>query len=150
MKAILAQLAVQLLPYVAAALGALLCILAKEASSYFKSKTTNTKVQGMLDRLDTVMEDAVKSTQQSVVDSIKPGDNLAQALASAKTAALDSVKSHFGEKGLEEVKNVLGWDSVLLEKNLSTKLEAKVHDLKLARAVVKPEPVAVAVPVVAK
>jgi gas vesicle protein len=98
MKSILDQLGVQVLPLVETALGGLLCALIAMATAYIKSKTTNTKVQGALDRLDQVMEDAVKDTQQRVVSSIKPEDNMSQALADAKAAAIDSVKSHYGRR----------------------------------------------------
>lgn len=134
MKPILDQLVAQLLPIVVTALGGVLIAACGMAVAYLKSKTKNTKVQGALDRLDQVMEDAVKSTQQSIVSSIKPGDTAAQALADAKAAAIASAKSHYGAQGIAELKKVLGWDDILLEKNLSTKLESKVHDMKQSQA----------------
>jgi hypothetical protein len=131
MRQALEQGVVQLLPTLVAVLGGLLCALIGYAITYLKSKTTNTKVLGALDRLDQVSEDAVKDAQQRVIGSLKPGDNMNQVLAEAKTSAIDSVKSHYGEKGIEELKKVLGWEDA--DKNLSTKIEAKVHDLKLER-----------------
>lgn len=130
LKSILDQLGVQVMPLIVTSLGALLCALIGMLTVYVKSKTGNTKVQGAMDRLDQVMEDAVKATQQQVVSAIKPTDNMAQALADAKAAAIASAKAHYGEKGIEELKKILGWDDALLEKNMSTKVEAKVHDLK--------------------
>lgn len=134
MRQALEQAATQLIPPLVLALSGLLCALVAYASSYFKSKTKNVKVQDAIGRLDSVMEDAVRSAQQSVVSAIKPGDDLSQVLANAKTAALDSVKSHYGPQGITELKKVLGWDDTLLAKNLDTKLESKVHDLKLERS----------------
>lgn len=130
LKSIVDQLGVQIMPLVVTALGTLSCALIGMLTVYVKSKTNNTKVQGAMDRFDQVMEDAVKATQQSVVSSIKPGDNMTQALADAKASAIASAKSHYGEKGIEELKKILGWDDALLEKNMSVKVEAKVHDLK--------------------
>lgn len=132
MRQALEQGVVQLLPTLVAVLGSLLCALIGFAITYLKSKTKNAQVLGALDRLDQVTEDAVKDAQQRVVSSVKPGDNLNQVLTEAKASALDSVKSHYGEKGIQELKKVLGWDDV--QKNLSTKIEAKVHDLKLEKA----------------
>lgn len=129
MRQEISQIIQQLIPPLLLALGSLLCVLVGFATNYIASKTKNTKVQQALARLDQVMEDAVKSAQQTVVSSIKPGDDMAKTLAEAKAAALASVESHYGPKGIDELKTVLGWDD--LEKNLSTKLEAKVHDLKM-------------------
>ncbi len=140
MKPILDQLVVQLMPYVVTALGGLLCALVAYAISFLKSKTKNAKAQSALDRLDQVMEDSVKATQQKVVAAIKPGDNMTQAFADAKAAAIDSAKSHYGPQGIAELKKVLGWDDALLDKNLDTKVEAKVHDMKIETAAATPAP----------
>lgn len=133
MKTAIENALVPLLPVITTALGTLLCALIAYAISFIKSKTKNAKAQAALDRLDQVMEDAVKATQQAVVSSIKPGDDMAKALADAKAAAIDSAKSHYGPQGIEELKKILGWDDSLLAKNMDTKVESKVHDLKLAR-----------------
>lgn len=132
MRPALEQILQQLIPPLVVALSGLLCVLIGFATNYIASKTNNAKVQAALGRLDQVMSDAVKSAQQTIIGSIKPGDNLATTLSEAKAVALSDVKSHYGEKGIAELKKVLGWDDV--EKNLSTKLEAAVHDLKIERS----------------
>lgn len=132
MRPALEQILQQLIPPLVVALSGLLCVLIGFATNYIASKTKNAKIQAALNRLDTVVDDAVKSAQQTIIGSIKPGDDLAKSLAEAKAAALASVESHYGPKGIDELKTVLGWDD--LEKNLSTKLEAKVHDLKMDKA----------------
>lgn len=140
MRQILEQEFTKLIPTILDAIGVLLCALIAYATMYLKSKTKNTKVLGALDRFDQVAEDAVKDAQQRVIGSIKPGDDLKQVLADAKVSAVDSVKAHYGEKGLEELKKILGWDDI--QKNLSTKIEAKVHDLKIEKGptILTPDP----------
>jgi len=135
MRQALEQAGASLIPLLVPIVGGLLSALIAYAITYIKNKTKNSTVLSALDRLDQVAEDAVKDAQQRIVSSIKPNDNLATTLAEAKTSAVDAVKSHYGAKGLEELKKVLGWDD--LEKNLSTKIEAKVHDLKMARDTVQ-------------
>lgn len=132
MREALSQAVAQLIPPLIVALSGLLCALIAYATSYFRSKLKNTKIQDALDRLDQVAEDAVKDSQQRIIGSIKQGDNLPKMLLEAKSAALDSVMAHYGTKGIDELKKILGWDDIA--KNLSTKVEAKVHDLKLERA----------------
>jgi hypothetical protein len=48
-------------------------------------------------------------------------------------AAIDSVKSHLGMKGIAELAKILGLEGGAVEKLLSTRVEAAVHDLKVAR-----------------
>lgn len=128
MRQVLEQAATQLIPPLMVALGGLLCALVAYATSYFRNKTKNAKIQEALDRFDLVAEDAVKDAEQRIIRAIKPGDDLGTVLLSAKAAAVESITSHYGDKGISELKKVLGWDDI--QKNISTKIEAKVHDLK--------------------
>lgn len=133
MKMFLETLGAQLLPTLTTAIGAMICALLAYATAYLKSKTKNADVQAALDRFDQVSESAVKDAQQSVIEAAekKDGKTPDEVFTAAKAAALASIKSHYGEKGLSELKKIFGWDDI--DKNLSSMVEAKVHDLKLSR-----------------
>lgn len=121
---------IHVIPGLITLLSGLLSALIIYATTSIASRTKNEKVKEALDRLSGVVQDAVKDAQQRIIGAI-PADatNLEEVLVKAKLTAMDSVKSHYGEKGIKELKTVLGWDD--FEKNLSTKIEAAVHDMKL-------------------
>jgi len=134
MKTFLETLAAQLLPTLTVALSAALCALVAYATSYLKSKTKNINIAAAFDRFNQVAESAVKDAQQSVIDAAAKDTDPEVVLANAKAAALASIKAHYGEKGMVELKQIFGWDVV--DANLSSIVEAKVHDLKLERTAV--------------
>ena len=118
-------------------LTALTWLMAK-AAQLIAAHLKNAYLRGVLLRLDDAILVSIKEVSQTTVDAIKAGSadgTLSDAdKARVKQAALDSVKSHLGMKGLLELAKILGLDDGALEKVLSTRIEAGVHDLKLARA----------------
>jgi hypothetical protein len=71
---------------------------------------------------------------QTIVDDLKAakadGVLSDEEKAAIKAKALANLKSHLGVKGLKELLSVLGLDDASLDKFLSSKLEASLHDVK--------------------
>jgi len=91
--------------------------------------TKNVRVQGVLGRLDVASEAAVRSVAQTEVDALKAGTvdgklTPEQAKA-ASEKAMAIVKSNLGEKGIADLKNILGVDDITAL--ISTHNEATVH-----------------------
>ena len=102
--------------------------------AWLKSKTTNSRVAGILERLGTLAMAVVQETEQTVVSKL--GDKADEtALLAARDAALMSLKSHLGEKGLKELEVVFGLeDQDAVIKMLITFIEQAVHSLKMTPA----------------
>lgn len=92
----------------------------------------------MLVRLDDAVLASVREVQQVTVDAIKEasadGKLSPDERAKVKQAALSSVKSHLGTKGLADLVKILGLEDGTIDSLISTRVEAAVHDLKQARA----------------
>jgi len=111
---------------------------AAKLALYIHAKVKSEYLRGVLVRLDDAVLGAVREVQQVTVDTIKAastdGKLTPDERAKAKQAAIDTVKSHLGMKGIGELAKVLGLEDGAIEKLLSTRVEAAVHDLKQARA----------------
>jgi hypothetical protein len=98
----------------------------------------NEYLRGVLVRVDTAILAVVREIQQVTVDTIKAaradGKLTPEERAGIQKAALDAVKSYLGPKGLAEITRIFGLDTLGVERFLTTRVEAAVHDLKLARA----------------
>jgi predicted XRE-type DNA-binding protein len=101
------------------------------------ARVDNEYLRGVLLRLDDAVFAAVRELQQIVVDDLKSTSTdgrLTQAdKARIKQDALLTIRSHLGTNGLKEVATILGLDNGEVNKLISTKIEAAVHDLKMAR-----------------
>lgn len=101
---------------------------------WLKTKTKITAVRGMIDRVYSVTELAVKEVEQSFLSNLTKID--AEHLKQAKDQALASIRSHFGKKGLLELQVILGLaDLAAVDVYLTTALEAQVYDLKRDHAI---------------
>lgn len=103
------------------------------------AKVQNEYLKGVLVRLSETVFAAVKELQQTVVDAIKvanaDGKITDDEKASIKAAAVKTIKSHLGVKGIKELLAVLGLDEDALDSFLGTQVEAAVLDLKAVKAV---------------
>jgi len=98
--------------------------------AWLKSKTTNDRAAGILFRLSQLAMAVVQETEQTVVSKLGDKANEA-ALLAARDAALASLKSHLGDKGLKELEVVFGLqDQDAAIKMLITFIEQAVHTLK--------------------
>jgi hypothetical protein len=124
--------------------------LSVKAAQLISAKVRNEYLRGVLVRLDDAVLAAVREVQQVTVDSLKAasadGQLTADERAKVKQAAIDSIKSHLGTKGIGEVAKVLGLEDGAVDKLLSTRVEAAVHDLKTTRAASGPGTAGDAVP----
>lgn len=117
---------------------ALLGWTAARLGQFIAARVNNEYLRGVLLRLDDAVFAAVRELQQTVVDDLKSASadgRLSQAdKARLKQDALLTIRSHLGDRGLAELARVLGLDTGEINKLISTKVEAAVHDLKVARA----------------
>ncbi len=132
------ELGLKVLQVLSPILLAALTWVAAKIAQYIQAKVKNEYLRGVLVRLDDAVLAAVREVQQVTVEAIKSasadGKLTAEERARVKQAAIDSVKSHLGTKGLGELAKILGLEGGAVEKLLSTRVEAAVHDLKVSRA----------------
>lgn len=101
-----------------------------QLQAWLREKVKNLRLEGMLLRLEAIVEAAVKEVAQTFVSTLT--EVTPAALEEARQRALESIRSHLGPRGLEELKTILGLgDTDAAEKLIVTVLEAKVHDLKM-------------------
>ena len=124
--------------------------LSVKAAQLISAKVKNEYLRGVLVRMDDAVLAAVREVQQVTVDSLKAasadGQLTPDERAKVKQAAIDSIKSHLGMKGISEAAKILGLEDGAIDKLLSTRVEAAVHDLKAARSVSGPGTAGDAVP----
>jgi len=138
-----AELGLNILEALSPAILALLAWLGLKLSHWLRAKISNELVGGMLARLNDSVFTAVKAIEQTVVREIKaakepnsPGGPkiTTEEADRVKKAAIDALKSYWGVKGLAELGEVLGLTGDGLNNLLESKVEAAVHDLKVAEA----------------
>lgn len=97
--------------------------------AWLKSKTTNTRAAGILERLGQLAMAVVQETEQTIVAGLG-SQATPDELRKARDAALASLKSHLGDKGLKELEVVFGLqDQDAVIKMLITFIEQAVHTL---------------------
>lgn len=137
-----------LIPVILAGLG----WITKKVADLINAKAKNEYLRGTMTRLNESVFDAVKAVnQRSAVllaefrdEDSDGGEKITKKEAEMlKQAALDHVKAYWGKKGLKEMGKVLGFGGFLglfgkdeagMEKMISDKIEAAVHDVKAAKA----------------
>ena len=131
------ELGLKVLQILSPILLAALTWVAAKAAQYIQAKVKNEYLRGVLVRLDDAVLTVVREVQQVTVEAIKSGSADGKLTpderARVKQAAIDSVKSHLGMKGIAELAKILGLEGGAVEKLLSTRVEAAVHDLRIAR-----------------
>jgi hypothetical protein len=132
------ELGLKVLQILSPILLAALTWVAAKAAQYIQAKVKNEYLRGVLVRLDDAVLGAVREVQQVTVEALKSGSADGKLTpderARVKQAAIDSVKSYLGMKGIAELAKILGLESGAVERLLSTRVEAAVHDLKATRA----------------
>ncbi len=124
--------------------------LSVKAAQLISAKVKTEYLKGVLVRLDDAVFAAVREVQQVTVDDLKAASANGQLTpderAKVKQAAIDTIKSHLGAKGIAEVANVLGLEDGAVDRLLTTRVEAAVHDIKAARSSPAPGTAGDAVP----
>lgn len=115
---------------IAPALTALLAWATVQLSGWVKAKVRNEKVAGVLDRLGQLAFHVVQETEQTVVSEL-PDKADKSALLAARNQALATLKSHLGDKGLQELVAVFGFkDDNAIVKLLISYIESAVMTMK--------------------
>lgn len=108
-----------------------------KVAGLINAKTKNEYLRGVFLRLNDAVLAAVRETEQTIVAQLKTaaadGKLTDDEKRDVKRAALDSVKAHFGPSGMSDIAKTLDLGEDSLEKMISARLEAAVHDMKLAQ-----------------
>lgn len=135
MKEQLASLGVEALKALSPVILGLIGIIGMRLNQWIAAKVKNEKMQGMLSRLNDVAIDAVKEVEQTFVSALE--NPTKEDFVKARDQALATIKTHMGQRGLSEMKKVLGIENEGdLEKILLNLLESRVHDLKMSKKAV--------------
>jgi uncharacterized protein YidB (DUF937 family) len=128
------EIAVQAFRVLSPVLLAAVTWVAAKLAQFINARVQNEYLRGVLVRLDDAVLSVVREVNQVTVDAIKSasidGRLPAGTRESIKAAAINAVKSHLGAKGLSELARVLGLDNGAVDRLLSTRIEAAVHDIK--------------------
>lgn len=120
----------------ATALVPLIGLLGVKLHNLIAAKVKNEQLRGMLERLAGEATKVVQSVAQQGIAAVDPSKSPKANGEAAKAAALASLKASLGgDKGLVEMKKVLGLpDDKALGDVLSTAIESKVHEMKVAKS----------------
>jgi hypothetical protein len=104
------------------------------AAQILAAKTKIEHITRVLQLLDNVVLAAARQVQQVLVDKLKAtsldGRLTVEQGAEAKQAALASVRSQLGPRGVADVANTLGLEPGEVDPMLGARIEAAVHRLK--------------------
>lgn len=134
MKELMQEVIVILQPLLMTALTAAVAMAVK----WLQARTHNEKVRAIEARLAESVMTIVKSTSMTLVDKMKAakadGKITPEERAEIKAAALAEIKGYWGQKGITEVKKVLGYaDDTELSNALSHDIEEAVFNMKMER-----------------
>jgi hypothetical protein len=129
MKEQLSALAITALQVLSPVVIALFGILAKKLVDLIDTRVKNETVKGILDRLDQTALAVVTEVQQTIVENLDPNAPK-DSFVKARDAAVANLKTLLGQKGLDDIKSVLGLGDDSLDKILVMFIEKQVHGLK--------------------
>lgn len=111
--------------------------VAARLGQWINARVRNEYLRGVLVRLDDAVLAVVREVHQVTVEALKAatvnGKLPPAARESVKQAALNTIKSYLGARGIAELARVLGLSSEGVDRLIGTKIEAAVHDLKAQR-----------------
>lgn len=115
---------------IAPALAALLAWMSVQVSLWIKNRVHNERIASVLDRLSQLAFTVVQEIQQTVVSNLSDKANKT-ALAAARDQAIATLKSHLGDKGLQELMTALGLkDDAAVTRLLVSYVESSVKSMK--------------------
>ncbi len=126
MKDQISAVVISILQLMAPVVMAGVALLLKKIHDYIVARTKNVEMHGILDRLEQTSYTVVNEVEQAVVPKLDKTLSAADNAAIAKQAAMNSIKAHLGQKGLDDMKNILGIEGSSIESVLSSYLESKV------------------------
>lgn len=113
--------------------GLVVLYLSLRLPGWIAGLVNNKRIAAILDRIAQLAFTVVQEIQQTVIASLKAGEEKpnAEQLAAARDAALATLKSHLGSKGLIEIREALKLtDDTAVEKLLTSFIESAVLMLK--------------------
>jgi hypothetical protein len=103
-------------------------------AQWINARVKNEYLRAVLVRLDDTVVSVVREVHQVTVDALKAatvdGKLPPAARDTVKLAAINSIKSHLGSKGIGELARVLGLDGQGVDRLIGTKIESAVHEIK--------------------
>lgn len=117
-----------LLPALQTLLVAIGTLALAAATKWINAHAKNAQVAGILDRLTDTVATVVAETEQTFVKTLGEGPLTKEQAAQALAAALAALKTHLGQKGIDELKNV--FPPAQIEQILVSYIEARVHFAK--------------------
>jgi hypothetical protein len=130
------ELALSALQILSPVLLAGLTWLAARVAALIRVRIESEYLRGALIRLDDAILTATKELQQTVVAEVKAaaadGKITPAERERIKRTAVTNAKSHLGPRGIAEIARVLGLPNGALDDLIGSKVEAAVHDLRLA------------------
>ncbi len=114
--------------------------LAARLAQYINARVKNEYLRGVLVRLDDTVASVVREIQQLSVDALKGSSSDGKVPVGARealrNAAMVTIRSHLGTRGLADLARVLGLDNDAVNRFIGTKVEAAVHDLRTQQRLV--------------
>ena len=134
MEAILTAIMPALLKLAEVLAGLLAAYLGARLTDLIATKAKNAKIRDILLGLETVAADAVAEVWQTSVEAAKKdaanGKLPKEVAAAAKDAAIATVKSYLGAKGLEALCRALGIGQADADRVISNKIEKAISEAK--------------------
>ena len=134
MEAILSAVMPALLKLAEVLAGLLAAYLGARLTDLIASKAKNAKIRDLLLGLESVAADAVAEVWQTSVEAAKKeaagGKLPAEVAAAAKAAAVETVKSYLGAKGLSALCSALGIGKADADRVISNKIEKAIAESK--------------------
>ena len=119
------------LPGLEALFVAIMSLFLVKTTQFVNAHITNTKVNGILQRLLTTVAAVVTEAEQTAVSDLKGAPIDAETGRKIRDDVLTKLKAHLGDEGLREIKDILRPDD--LNAMLISFIETKVNDVKLSR-----------------
>lgn len=119
------QITAALMPLLTTALTAIGAFALAATTRWIQAHAKNAQVEGILDRLRDTVATVVAETEQTFVKQLGEGGLSKENAAKALDAALASLKTHLGPKGIKELETIFPPSE--LEKILISFIEAQVH-----------------------
>ncbi len=125
------EIAAQLLQAFMPAIGIFISYLVLKLTKYVEVKTKDEDLKRAMNQINNIVDDVVKNVERMFVEKQKVSKNYLtpQEAGTAKGIAINLIRDHLGSS-VDNTKRVLAVDDEQLDKIISTKIEAKLFDIK--------------------
>lgn len=125
------EIGIQLLQAFMPAIGIFVSYLVLKLTKYIDVKTKDEDLKRAMSQMNNVVDDVVKNVERMFVEKQKVAKNYLtpQEAGTAKGIAINLIRDHLGP-AIDDTKKILNADDTQIDKILSTKIEAKLFDMK--------------------